>query len=115
MADTSFKQYKAFGEESDDSSAIRGFEKRLKHQLAGQASASERSFGSDESKWSLLHSNFVGGFDQHIARGIGDANSVRSSLSDNLLHDLDEIMASTVPVVEGSTIYDHPRRESPSK
>ena len=48
-------------------------------------------------------------FDEHVAGGIGDANSVRSDMTDNLLNDLDGLMLGMVPKFEAATESDHPR------
>ena len=112
MESTDFKPWRAFGEESDTSGNAAVFEKHDEHHPLVHASVSERSFGSTESKWSVLRPNDMEMFDTHVARGIGGANSVHSSLTDNLLHELDEMIPPARPAIEASTEYDHVRRES---
>lgn len=112
MESTGFKPWRAFGEESDTSSNAAVFGKHGGHHPVVRASVSERSFASTESKWSVLRPYGTETFDAHVARGIGGANSVRSSLTDNLLNELDEMMPPARPAIEASTEYDHVRRES---
>ena len=109
MESTMHQVYKAFGEGNDES--FNDFLLYDNHEQTGNPSKSERSFGSTDSKYSLIRAGNLTMFDPHLAHGIGDANSVRSSQTDNMLNDLSIMLPATVPDVEAPSEYDHSRRE----
>ena len=71
---------------------------------------SERSFGSNSSRWSIPRTKDQD-FSTNVAHGIWDAKSLQSSSSDGVLHELDSMMPATLPRFEAQTAYEHPRRQ----
>ena len=110
MEKASPKFYKAFGDASADSPYFRivgGYTGPVE----GHLSESERSSGSDESKYSILHAGKVENFNAQATFGIGDDVSVHSSVTDNMSQDLNNLIQdTTIPIVPSSE-YGHRRRQ----
>ncbi|MCJ1331788.1 hypothetical protein MMC10_008480 [Thelotrema lepadinum] len=110
MEKNTAKFYKALGDGSAGSPYVRMSEGYTEPVEAGYPSMSERSFGSDESKYSLLHADKVEKFNAYAAFGIGDDVSVHSNVADNMSQDLNSLFQDTTVPIEPSSEYGHRRQ-----
>ena len=102
--------YKALGDASAESPYVRMVEGYTRP-VEGHLSVSERSFGSDESDYSILHAGKVEKFNAYATFGIGDDVSVHSNVTDNMSQDLNDLFQDTTIPIKPSSEYGHRRRQ----